>query len=166
MLIELVLRWIHVLSAAVLVGGTIFLRYALAPALAQQASETRQSLLGGWRPGWARLVMIASALLLISGLVNAVRIIMRYEFPAAPYHALVAVKFLLAMVMFWSSAAVAGRSASAEKMRENLTFWLNINVLLAILLVGLAGYMRLTPRDEKSSQPASQQVAPALVHRS
>ena len=79
--------------------------------------------------------MITSGLLLVSGLVNAVLIIRRYDFEGGLYHGLVAVKLLLALALFWISSALAGRSSLAEKLREKMTFWLNVNVVLAVLLV-------------------------------
>ena len=110
MYLDLLFRWIHIFAAIVLVGGTFFLRFSLVPALAPQSGELQQTVLGAWRPRWARWVMLSSGVLLLSGLVNAVRIIIRYDFPTSPYHALVAVKLLIALVIFWLSAALAGRS--------------------------------------------------------
>lgn len=161
MLLDLMLRWMHILSAIVLVGGTFFLRFSLAPTLAAQSEETRASLLTGWRPGWARLVMITSGLLLISGLVNAVRIIKAYEF-ASPYHVYVAVKLILALAIFWLSASIAGRSNRAEQFRQRMTHWLTINVLLSVLIVGLAGFMKLSPRTPKLPDAPSVEMAPNL----
>ena len=110
MYIDLLFRWTHILAAIVLVGGTFFLRFSLVPALATQSRELQQTVLGAWRPRWARWVMMSSGMLLVSGLVNAVRNIIAYQFPTTPYHALVAVKLLLALVIFYLSAVLSGRS--------------------------------------------------------
>ncbi len=151
MMLDLVLRWIHILSAIVLVGGTFFLRFSLFPALATLPKESRDAFQETWRRTWARAVMITSGLLLISGLFNAVRMIVRYEFPDSPYHMLVAVKLLLALALFWLSAVIAGRSAMAERFRANALFWLNITLTIAVLLVGIGGYMKMMPRVEKET---------------
>ncbi len=158
MFVDLVLRWIHILSAMILVGGTFFLRFSLAPTLQAQSHELQQSLLTGWRPRWAKLVMLTSGLLLVSGLVNAVRIIIAYKFSpdGAPYHALVAVKLLLAMAIFWISAVLSGRSSTAEKFRGKMSFWLNVNVILTVLIVALAGYMKMIPREVKPADSTVQ----------
>jgi hypothetical protein len=162
MIFDLLMRWIHILAAITLVGGTFFLRFSLAPALAGQSPQLQQTLLAAWRPRWARLVMIASGLLLLSGLVNAVRNIIAYQFPGAPYHALVAVKLLLSLVIFWLSAVLAGRSDLAQRFREKLSFWLTVNVMLAIAIVGLAGYMKGLERIPKADQPARTSTHPAV----
>lgn len=155
MALELVLRWAHILSAIILVGGTVFLRFVLLPSLSSLPSQVRPSFLSAWRPPWAKLVMITSGLLLATGLINAVRIILRYDFDGGVYHGLVAAKLLLALGMFWISSVLAGRSPMAERFREKMNFWLTVNVVLAVLLVCLAGYMKLTPRELKPATPAT-----------
>jgi hypothetical protein len=152
---DLIFRWLHIFSAIALVGGIFFLRYVLAPTLAAQPVEVQRTMLSVWRPRWARMVMIASGLLLLSGLVNAVRIIIAWEFDSPVYHSLVAVKLVLGLVLFWLSAIVAGRTEMAEKFRSQMLLWLNISVLLAAVLVGLAGFMRYVPRTEKADTPAA-----------
>lgn len=158
MYIDLIFRWMHILSAIALVGGISFLRYALAPALAVQPSDTQRSLLEVWRPRWARIVMITSGLLLLSGLVNAVRIIMAFEFSGPAYHSLVAVKLVLGLLLFWLSAVLAGRTDLAEKFRAQMLLWLNLSVILAVVLVGLAGFMRYVDRAPKTADDTSEVV--------
>lgn len=148
MLIDLLFRWLHIIPAIMLVGGTVFMRFALAPALDKQAADVQQSLLATWRPSWSKVVMACSGLLLVSGLFNAVRNIINYELPPI-YHSLVAVKLLLALGVFALSAMISGRSNSAEKMRSNMKFWLNVNLVLALLVVMLGSYMKLVDRAPK-----------------
>ena len=164
MYLDLLFRWIHILSALVLVGGTFFLRFSLVPAAASLGGDVQRSLLDAWRPRWARLVMLSSGLLLLTGLVNAVRIILGYEFPNSPYHALVAVKLLIALAIFWISAVLAGRSELAQKFREKMSFWLTVNVILALLIVGLASYMKMVDRTPKLPETAGSLV-PVAVKR-
>jgi uncharacterized membrane protein len=157
MALDLILRWLHIFSAIVLVGGAFYMRCVLWPALTEQGAETRQRLLAAARPRWSRIVMITSALLLLSGLFNAVRIIMDYQLSGpVRYDILVALKLLLAVVAMGLAAVLSGRSALAERCRQILAFWLNLQLLLAVLLVGLAGYMKMVPRQLKMT-PAEQQ---------
>lgn len=162
--LDLALRWIHILGAIILLGGTFFLRFAMGASWSSASASDRASQVGWWRTGWARLVMITSGLLLVTGLFNAVRNIIRYEFDV-PYHGLVAVKLLLALPIFWISAVIAGRSASAERFREKLIFWLNVNLLLGLLMIGVAGYMRFaqrTPKPVDNEGPAVSQLTVPL----
>ncbi|MCA9189446.1 MAG: hypothetical protein R3E01_10845 [Pirellulaceae bacterium] len=151
-IVELILRWSHILSAVVLAGGTIGWRVAVVPGLTALGGEQREAFLQASRKPWSMVVGITSGLLLASGLYNAIVIIIRNDFSNAPlpYHALVAVKLLLALVLFFLAARLSGKSSGAVRFRERLTFWLNVNCLLAILLVCLGGLMRLTPRELKA----------------
>lgn len=148
MIVDLILRWLHILSAITLVGGTFFLRFVWYPSTASMTPSDRESHFSGMRGGWSKLVMASTLFLLVSGLVNAVTNIKRYELDPT-YHMLVAGKLLVALAMFFFCARVAGRSESAVKFRESIGKWLTINSLLALLLVGMAGYMKLVPHVPK-----------------
>jgi uncharacterized membrane protein len=147
---DLLLRWLHVFSAIAMVGGTIFWRFVLFPSLQSIPEDRRADLLSTIRGRWARIVMIGSAVLLVSGLINAVLAIQRYAFSGPAYHIMVSVKLLLALVVFWLAATLSGRSQNAERFRKRMGYWLTVNLVLAVILVGLAGIMKLTPRQPKS----------------
>ena len=109
--------------------------------------------------------MGCSAGLLVSGLINAVLAIQRYEFNGGVYHMLVGVKLLAALALFGLSALLAGSSELAVRVRQRLIWWLNVSLLLAALLVGVAGVMKFTSRVPKpnatgglSAQPDSPAV--------
>jgi putative copper export protein len=145
----------HILGAIMLAGGTIYLRCIHVPAklLTGDLSEAHLEL---QRKLWSRMVMIASAQLLISGIVNVILTVQYFEFdksefPGNAYHPLLGVKFLLAMVIFFLAAALAGRSGLAQKLRQKEKMWLTVNMVLAIVLVCIAGVMRLAPRSPKSA---------------
>lgn len=147
----LALRWLHILCAIALIGGTFFWRFALAPSLAALDETQRKQVQDAVRPKWARMVMITSAILLLSGLWNAVANIRQYEFDGGLYHALVGVKLLLSLAIMFIAAKLSGRSESAERFREKQLFWLTINVILAVVLVCSAGFMKVTPHVAKAA---------------
>ena len=92
--------------------------------------------------------------LLISGFVNTANISMNYQFPGNYYMPLLGVKLFLAIAIFYIASLLAGRSEGAVKFRERQVFWLNVNILLAVLLVCIAGAMRLADREPKDKDPA------------
>lgn len=156
MLLDLILRWIHIFGAIMLVGSTIYLRCVHVPAKLLSGDELSEAYNEAQRRFWSRMVMIASGQLLISGIINVVLIVGdKTESPASPYHAILGVKFLLAMVVFFLAAAISGRKALAKKMQQKEKMWLTVNMVLAIIVVCMAGVMRLTPREKKSSEPAT-----------
>src|SRR3954464_15267777 len=97
----LLLRYAHILGAITLMGGTIFMRFALRPVVVQLAPETKTAIHEQVRSRWSKFVMLASALILISGITN-LALAGRQDYEpvlgmAKGYHMLVGIKFLLAL---------------------------------------------------------------------
>ncbi|HTN73613.1 MAG TPA: hypothetical protein VL096_00130 [Pirellulaceae bacterium] len=147
------------MSAITLMGGTIFMRFGLHPALASLGADAQKSLAEAVRSQWAKWVMASSGFLLLSGLINTVLIIKAYKYPDVPYHALIAVKMLLALVIFFIASTLVGRSANARKFREKAAFWLNINLVLAVVVVCIGGFLRQADRIPKTPDASSVQPA-------
>ena len=57
---DLLSRWLHMLAAMGAVGGMLFMRFALLPATAQLATESRDAHLQAVHSRWAKAVMAAS----------------------------------------------------------------------------------------------------------
>src|SRR3954470_2708025 len=108
----LILRYMHVLGAIALMGGTIFMRFALRPVVVQLPAETKATLHEEVRRRWARFVMLATALILISGVTNLI-LAGRFDFPRIlgmdkGYQMLVGIKFILALPIFFIAAILNG----------------------------------------------------------
>jgi uncharacterized membrane protein len=150
----LILRYMHILGAIALMGGTIFMRFALAPTVAGLDEKTRQQIHEQVRSRWAKFVMIAAALLLISGIVNMVIVPMNYEFTGVlnktGYSILTGIKFLLALPIFLFASFLTGRSPTAKKFQAQAPLWMNVNLTLALVLVLIGGYLRFAERTPKS----------------
>lgn len=101
-----------------------------------------------------KFVMIAAALLLISGIAN-LGLAARYEF-AAPvgklYNMIAGVKLILALPIFLFASFLTGRSETAKKFQANRVMWLNANLALAVLMVLIGGFLRFVGRDLKSEK--------------
>lgn len=160
---ELLLRWFHILPAIALAGGVIFMRWPLAAASTELDEVSRTNLHNSLRRRWSKVVMITSTLLLVTGLVNAVRIITGDQIfagypevkPTGAYHALVAVKLLLALALMMISSLLAGRSSLAEKLRQKANFWMNVNLALVVVIVLVGGAMKFTPREPVEPEESS-----------
>jgi len=168
--VTLVLRWAHVLAAIVAMGGLVFARFALLPALSEVDEGTRDRIHDGIRRRWLPWVIGAITVLLVSGLLNffifQVRVspprdsgLTRFVAAIAPgvtaegwdggtwmrstnYHALFGVKFLLAMAAFYFASALVGRGAGTQWVRNDRAKWLSVTVGLLLAVVVLSGWMR------------------------
>lgn len=155
--LSLVLRWLHILSGMTAVGGMIFLRAVVVPSRDAISENDFRSLHNQMRPRWSKIVAIAIGTLLVSGLVNFIITAKFYDLPKW-YHPVWGVKFLLAMVIFFISSVLAGKTALAEKFRQNIRFWLNLNITLAVVVVCLSGVLKTAnkiPKNSSTTSPAS-----------
>ncbi len=156
----LILRYMHILGAIALMGGTIFMRFALRPVVVGMPADARAAFHEQVRSRWAKVVMLATLLILVSGVTN-LAMASRYTFEEKPfgmsYHMLVGIKFLLALPIFFIAAALMGRSNLGKRMQANAELWMNINLTLALVMVLMGGLLRFVPRVPKGSdrsQPA------------
>ena len=157
----LVLRWAHILGAITLMGGAVFMRFALVPAAKTLADDAHAQLRAEVRKRWSKVVMLAIALLLVSGLVNFYLLTQMYKLDK-PYHMVFGIKFLLALPIFYIASLLTGRSAAADRVRQNATLWLNVNLVLATAVVCIGGFLKSVDRTPK---PASDSVGLSTVDR-
>jgi uncharacterized membrane protein len=134
-------RWLHIIPAIILVGGTLFMRFSLVPATEElnASAELRESI----RKRWARLVMISVLFLLVSGLYNTMLKVRGFETGDTAYNALLLVKVILALAIFFLASVMSGRSKMAQKFRLKEKHWLNVLCLMMLVVVAIAGYMKM-----------------------
>ncbi|MEI7781714.1 MAG: hypothetical protein WCJ18_07295 [Planctomycetota bacterium] len=147
----LLLRWAHILAAIVAMGGLVFARFGLLPALLEFDSATRDRIHEAIRRRWLPWVIGAITVLLASGLANFLIFNGRVKAEGwgegqwmrqTSYHALFGAKFLLAMVMFYFASALVGRGAGTQWIRNDRAKWLSVTLGLGIAVVLLSGWMR------------------------
>jgi uncharacterized membrane protein len=144
-LISLVSRWTHIGTAIVLVGGTFFLRFVLAPAAAKLADADHNTLKEAVIKTWKKYVHGGIALFLLSGFYNYLVVQRPLHKGQGLYHGLFGAKFLLALTLFFFASALVGRSKAFEGMRKNGKFWQLVMILLAAVIVGISGIMKSIP---------------------
>jgi uncharacterized membrane protein len=149
-------RWLHMLAAITAVGGTIFARTVVVPALDGVSPDQRAALHAAMRARWSKIVAGAIGFLLVSGLYNIGVTSMDYRLPRW-YMPVFVVKFLAAFAIFTLASLLAGKTSAAERLRGNLRLWLNVNIALAVLVVVLSGVLRTAekvPKQRSAEAPA------------
>jgi putative copper export protein len=136
-------RVLHTVSAAVLLGGLIYLKKVVAP-LATGASDPGDALYRGRRSTWSVLVMLATTFLFFSGIFNTTYYMGMglYEDLPPTYHMLWGIKLLLALFVFFVAAGTAGKSPMAMNMQRDVQRWLNLAVGAAVIIFALGAVMR------------------------
>ncbi len=148
-IVWLVFRWLHIFPAVILLGGALLMRFTLWPSLATLTEEERRRVLDAIRRRWAMWVGISAGLLLLSGIVNTVLILQDYKVEGA-YHGALGAKVLLALGIIYIASMLAGRSEAAERFQLRTPMWLNVNMVLTVLLICVAGWMRMADRTPKT----------------
>lgn len=140
--IDVISRVIHVGTAIVVAGGSVFLLAVLTPVVndldKEAGSRVSAAVLGRWR----RIVHIGIALFLLSGFYNYFRAIPLHRGDGL-YHGLVGTKMLLAFVLFFLASVLVGRSERFEPMRQQRQKWLRVVVALATVIVAISGYVKV-----------------------
>jgi hypothetical protein len=129
--VSLVLRYMDIFGAIALMGATIFMRFALLPTLKELKPELREEVHQGVRARWAKMVGLASGLLLLSGIAN-LGLAARYDFKVPgdlSYNMLGGIKLVLALPIFVLAALLMGKTSLAKKVQANAATVLNINLI-------------------------------------
>ena len=143
-LLPVLLRWGHVGAAIVVVGGAVFMRFALLPAAKQLPDDVHHDLRDRVMGNWRKFVGIGILLLLLTGIGNYYLAMQTDRVADSKlYNPLMGMKMLLAMAVFFLASALSGRSKALEGIRRNAALWLVINILLAAAIVAIAGYLKV-----------------------
>jgi uncharacterized membrane protein len=155
-------RILHILGAIILLGGLFYLRAVVTSGPGEGSASHADQQFGGRRPVWAMWVGIASLLLLVTGLWNYVQMIKMHERLSPSYHMIAGLKMLDGLTLFVLAAILAGRSAAAEKLRQNMRAWLSVCLILGLITVVFGSVLRTFPRTLKVDAPNGPQlIAPA-----
>lgn len=140
--LAIVVRWVHLLSVVVAIGGTIFMRFVLMPS-AQEAltPDVRTALHAKLITRWKRVVHICIALLIITGSFNFY-VTFGDGVKALPYHPIFGVKLILAFSVFFLASALSGSSPGFAGIRENSKKWSAVLIALAVLAIMLSGVLK------------------------
>ena len=137
--LNLLMRWLHLSSVAVLIGSAAFLVLVLRPALADRSLESRRDFFLSLKIRLKMLVHGGIAGTLISGLYNTH---LGWRNALAPNLEVFLAKLVLALaVLALVIAALAGRSPAADPLspRGRLLTW---GLVLGLAVVVLSAYLR------------------------
>lgn len=144
-LLPLLMRWTHILSAITMLGGTLFLRSVVVVAARQALDpDAAQGLRAAIGNRWKKFLPWLTTALIVSGLYNYM-VLRSGHANDSPYHMLFGVKFLLAMVVFGLAMTLLSSENWSAKIRQSADKWLSVLIALAVVVVLIAGYMKVMP---------------------
>lgn len=140
--IDVISRITHVSTAIALVGGSVFTLLVLMPSAKLLTDEQHAVLAEAVTGRWKKFVHLGIALFLISGLYNYSQAIPLHK-GDGPYHMMLGIKMLLALVVFFFASALVGRSQKLAGIRANRKRWLTVVVAIAAVIVAISGYAKV-----------------------
>lgn len=150
-ILPIVSRWFHIGPIIVAIGGIVFMRFVMMPAIHQSLdSENHDKLCKEIFGRWKRVVHVCIALILLSGSYNVYNAIVDQGKPVL-YHILFLPKLLAALGVFFIASALVGKSAAFAGMRAQRGKWLTVLIALAVLIILISGVMKNLP--DKPSAP-------------
>lgn len=155
-ILEFVLRFLHMVGAAGLLGAILFMRFGLWGAVASAPQKEREFYLSCFNAAsrkFAPWVGIFALCVLISGIYNMMAA-MRFDYPGKYYNPVVGVKLLLGLAVIGLLSVLCGRTATAEKFRKNAAMWLDLCLILSLAIVLMGGLLRIAERTPKAASTA------------
>ena len=132
--LAVVMRWVHIISVITLLGGMIYARYVLAPALSGLPDPAKNDLLARTAAGFRSLLLLTVLTILLSGLYN---LITKANVPHG-YHMWFGIKMLFVLHIFAVSFLLARSSVSEEKRNRLMTGV----VMSGLLVTALSAWLR------------------------
>jgi len=166
-LIPLLMRWTHIFSACIALGGPFFVRFVLLPAASAVLDEaTHKALRERVNATWRFIIYLVVTLFLLSGTYNFTTLILGWggghpwplgEYKAA-YHALFGLKVMLALWVFFLASALAGRSKALAFFRNNARLWLSVLIVCLLVIMMMSNALRAI-RDKTAAGAMTTQNA-------
>ena len=137
---DILFRWLHIVSAAFVVGGFVYARFVVLPAMEGLGGDERSAMLGRLAARVRNLALASIVLLLVSGTYNLFNVV--GSGVDTTYLMAFGIKFVLALhvfgMLFLLSIPPSGDPARDAK-RPRLMFGAIISSLIILLL---AAYLR------------------------
>jgi hypothetical protein len=128
-----IMRWIHIASAATLIGGLIYARLVMAPAVATLSEDARESLMKGAAALFRPFVFTAIGGLILSGTFN----ILTTPGHRPVYHMLLGIKLLLALHVFAVSILIV-QPKNPRRVRM-----MTGTLISGLIILAIAAWLRL-----------------------
>jgi uncharacterized membrane protein len=138
-IVNLLMRWLHIFSVITAVGATVFLRLALFPALAAVADETRKAVIQSLSSRLRVLIHASIGGILLSGFYNT-RLLSKTGVP--PYGVVYTVKMAVSLTVFVIAILITSGKPRYSGFQANWERWLGLNLTLAVIIVALSAWLR------------------------
>ena len=150
--LTLISRWLHIVSVVVVIGGAVFMRFALMPAAhSVLPDDLHDKLRSRLMARWKRVVHVCVAILIVTGSFNFY-LTFHDNVKPIPYHPILGVKLIGAAVVFFLAIALTGSSPGFSKLRQESGKWMSVQIALAAVIILLSGLMKAVHQAALTAQ--------------
>jgi len=128
--LSVIMRWLHITSVVVLLGGVLYARFILAPVLQSLAAQEQETLGDSLAARYRSLLLVVVLLLTATGLYNMIMNINR----GTLYQSLLGIKLLLVLHVFAVGILIV-RPKNPKRTRQMTGLVISGLVILAISAV-------------------------------
>jgi uncharacterized membrane protein len=125
-----IMRWLHITSAVVVVGGVLYARFVIAPALATLTAQDQETLAAAMAARYRSLLYLAMVFLAGTGLYNTIMNMGRGPL----YQSLLGIKLLLVLHVFAVGLLIV-KPKNPKRSRQMTGLVISGLVILAISAV-------------------------------
>lgn len=156
---NVLVRWIHVGSAVVGIGGIAFLALVLVPAARRGGSGAAREAVDAALPGFRQILLTVITLLLLTGFYNLYLVVPKANALGElkrTYHMVLGMKLLLALVFFGTASMVAAAGRRPGGLQPRHAQLLSVSLVLAAIILLLSATLRRTwDLDPRLQAPAA-----------
>ncbi len=157
--LDILMRYLHVVAACLAVGGAFFLRFILPAGTRDLDAEKKESVLLRSRRAFKMVVHSAILAFLVSGIYNAIKLFPEYRANPPLLHGLWGTHLLLGLVVFAISIMLL---KGAQPPRNHRTL-MKVNVALMLLTILAASTLKWAREREN---PRATRTAVESIQRS
>ena len=149
LVLDILMRYLHVVAACLAVGGAFFIRFLLPVGTRDLDAEKREYVLLRSRRAFKMLVHPSILAFLVSGTYNAIRLFPQYRANRPLLHGLWGTHLLLGLAIFTISILLLRGVEPPRNHRR----WMKINIVLMLLTILVASTLKWARERENGLRP-------------
>jgi uncharacterized membrane protein len=155
--LDILMRYLHVVTACLAVGGAFFIRFLLPIGTRDLDAEKKDYVLLRSRRAFKMVVHPAMLAFIVSGIYNSWRLFPQYKANPPMLHSLWGTHILLALVIFTISIILL---KGVQPPRSHRT-WMKVNVALMLVAILVASSLKWA-REHENPRATPAKPAPAM----
>jgi uncharacterized membrane protein len=158
--LDILMRYLHVVAACLAVGGAFFIRFLLPIGTRDLEAEAKDFVLLRSRRAFKMVVHPAMLAFIVSGVYNSIRLFPQYKANPPLLHGLWGTHILIALVIFTISIMLLKGVQPPRSHR----MWMKLNVGLMLVVILVASSLKWAREHENPRVTPATRTVPAVMN--